>query len=78
MKAGLRKGQILVGEDVAGICGVSHLFTANLFLEAAANGGRGGVACHVLPGQGLYDAEDPWNSPRGDLLVKVVTVLSSC
>ena len=80
VKAGLEKGQVLVGEEILGIYGSSHLFTANLFLEAAAYGGKGGVACHMLPGQGLYDAGDPWNIPKGSLLIKVVvpTVLRHC
>ena len=67
----LQKGQILVGENIQGLYGCSHFFAANLFLEAAANGGTGGVLCHVLEGEGLYDADDPWNSPRGHLLIKV-------
>lgn len=66
----LQKGQMLVGEDIQGLYGRSHLFVANLFLEAAANGGTGGVMCRALEGEGLYDAEDPWNSPKGNLIIK--------
>ena len=66
----LQKGQTLVAEDVQGLYGRSHLVTANLFVEAAANGGKGGVIRHMLEGEGLYDADDPWNSPKGDLVIK--------
>ena len=45
--------------------------TVNLFLEAAKNGGKGGIVCHVLKGEGLYDPADAWGRPRGDLVVKV-------
>ena len=71
MRSRLRKGEILLAEDVQGIYGSSHLVTANLFLQAAANGGKGGVMCLVLEGQGLNDADDPWSSPRGNLFIKV-------
>ena len=27
--------------------------------------------CHVVAGEGLYDAVDPWTKPREDLLIKV-------
>lgn len=70
VRANLQKGQILVGETIQGLYGRSHFFAANLFLEAAANGGKGGVMCHVLEGEGLYDAMDPWNGPKGHLVIK--------
>jgi len=67
----LQKGHTLFGEDVCAIYGRSHLVTANLFLEAAANGGKGGVLVQALKGEGLLDPVDPWNQPKGDLIVKV-------
>lgn len=70
VRAKLQKGQVLVGEIIQGLYGRSHFFAANLFLEAAANGGCGGVLCHVLESEGLYDADDPWNSPKGQLIIK--------
>lgn len=70
VRAKLQKGQILVGEVIQGLHGRSYFFAANLFLEAAANGGMGGVLCHVLESEGLYDADDPWNSPKGHLIIK--------
>lgn len=66
----LQKGQILVGENIQGLYGCSHFFAANLFLAAAANGGTGGSLCHLLESEGLNDADDPWNSPKGRMCVK--------
>ena len=70
-KSSVQKGHILFGESVCGIYGRSFLVTANLFLEAAANGGKGSTYCHVLTGEGLYDPADPWGQPKGDMVVKV-------
>jgi len=70
-KSSVQKGHILFGESVCGIYGRSFLVTANLFLEAAANGGKGSTCCHVLTGEGLYDPADPWGQPKGDMVVKV-------
>lgn len=77
VRAKLQKGQILVGQNIQGLYGRSHFFAANLFLEAAANGGTGGVLCHVLEGEGLYDADDPWNSPKGHLVIKAGPMTSA-
>ncbi|DBA92783.1 TPA: DnaJ subfamily C member 10 [Trebouxia sp. C0004] len=70
-KSSMQKGHILFGESVCGIYDRSFLVTANLFLEAAANGGKGCTYCHVLTGEGLYDPADPWGQPKGDMVVKV-------
>ena len=70
-KSSVQKGHILFGESVCGIYGRSFLVTANFFLEAAANGGKGSTYCHVLKGEGLYDPADPWGQPKGDMVVKV-------
>ena len=70
VRAKLHKSQVLVGQNINGLYGRTHLFAANLFLEAAANGGTGGVLSRVLEGEGLYDADDPWNSPKGHLIIK--------
>lgn len=70
-KSSMQKGHILFGESVCGMYGRSFLVTANFFLEAAANGGKGSTYCHVLKGQGLYDPADPWRQPKGDMVVKV-------
>ncbi|KAL0024009.1 hypothetical protein WJX77_008217 [Trebouxia sp. C0004] len=69
-KSSMQKGHILFGESVCGIYDRSFLVTANLFLEAAANGGKGCTYCHVLTGEGLYDPADPWGQPKGDMVVK--------
>ena len=70
-KSSMQKGHILFGESVGGIYGRSFLVTANFFLEAAANGGKGSTYCHVLKGEGLHDPADPWGQPKGDMVVKV-------
>jgi curved DNA-binding protein CbpA len=38
---------------------------------ALMGGGVGGVWRRVLPGEGLYDAAEPWEAPPGDLAVHV-------
>ena len=70
-KGSMQKGHILFGESVCGIYGRSFLVMANFFLEAAANGGKGSMYCHVLTGEGLYDPADPWGQPKGDMVMKV-------
>jgi len=70
-KSSAQKGHILFGENVCCINGRSFLVTANFYLEAAANGGKGGIYCHVLNGEGFYDPADSWGQPEVD---KVVTV----
>ena len=70
-KSSMQKGHILFGEAICGIYGRSFLVTANFFLEAAANGGKGSTYCHVLTREGLYDPADPWGQPKGDMIVKV-------
>lgn len=39
--------------------------------EAAHRGGAGGVWQAVLPGQGLFDAAQPWEQPAGSLTVRL-------
>lgn len=70
-KTRLQQGEILFGEEVYGLYSRSHMVTVNLFLEAAANSGKGGTWTHVLKGEGLYDPVDAWNQPKGNMTVKV-------
>ncbi len=70
-KSSMQKGHILFGESICGIYGRTFLVTANFFLEATANGGKGSTYCHVLTGEGLHDPADPWGQPKGDMVIKV-------
>lgn len=74
-RGSVQKGLVLFGEEICSIYGRTYLVTVNLFLEAAKNGGKGGIVYHVLKGEGLYDPADAWGRPRGDMTVKVCRAL---
>ncbi|PRW60794.1 subfamily B member 4 [Chlorella sorokiniana] len=64
-------GEPLFAVEVTTIQGKKRLLSGSALREAAANGGAGGVWQAVLPGQGLYDAAEPWEKPAGDLRVQL-------
>ncbi|KAK9817877.1 hypothetical protein WJX72_003540 [[Myrmecia] bisecta] len=67
----LQAGDTCFAEWVTSIYGQKHLVVGSALVASLTQGGLGGLWQTVLTGEGLYDPEDPWDQPRGDLVVKV-------
>jgi hypothetical protein len=53
------------------LSGAEHLVLVPALREALMNDGIGGIYKTIIPGQGLFDARHPWDSPPGSLHVEV-------
>lgn len=53
------------------LSGAERLVLVPALREALVNDGVGGIYKTVIPGQGLFDAKHPWDSPPGSLHVEV-------
>jgi hypothetical protein len=67
----LSPGDIFFAVDLTTLQGKHILLTTSAFAAAAAAGGAGGMWRRVVAGQGLWDPQDPWDNPPGDLIVQV-------
>lgn len=53
------------------LSGAERLVLVPALREALVNDGIGGIYKTIIPGQGLFDARHPWDSPPGSLHVEV-------
>lgn len=67
----LAPGETRIALDLTTLQGKRRLLRGSAWAAAAAGGGVGGMWREVVAGQGLYDPQDPWDNPPGDLIVQV-------
>ncbi|GAB4822442.1 hypothetical protein N2152v2_009488 [Parachlorella kessleri] len=67
----LAPGDLFFAVSVNTLQGKQKLLTGSAFHVAASAGGAGGMWRSVVKGQGLWDPQDPWDLPPGDLIVQV-------
>lgn len=69
--AAVPHGDVVYAVEVETLGGGRQLVVVPALRVALEGGGLGGVWHCVLPGQGMYDAKEPWDAPPGDLYVQL-------